>query len=193
MITVGDQEQVVGIGLAAVFVLGGMIVKAVNLRGDLNAKWSARVAVAQSALAEKTVVALRELRDTLNTKLPQGFSPQDVSMDPGPLAEHLSDTAQAYRASLRMSRDLDRLLALGSYFALALIGAMMSTVILTLSFSRLVIPGWFRWVGYMTGLIGVAGGLVVLAVYAVWVGHLASDEIRAGTASQMNSSELGRA
>jgi hypothetical protein len=182
-----DQAGIIAAGGAAVIFLAGAIFKAVNLRGDQNAKWSSRVDLAVVALDEKLVVELRELRREIDEVLPEGgkFDPTvDVSMDPAPLSVRVEKTAAYYSARVGMKRDLDRVLVLGRVFVLGLVAGVLAAVFLTLHYAEIVNWSWLQWAGFGTGAVAVAVLVVAMIVYGVCVDRLASGELLADTASR---------
>lgn len=182
-----DQAGIIAAGGAAILVLAGALFKAVNLRGDQNAKWSSRVDLAVVALDEKLVVELRELRREIDEVLPDthGFDPTlDVSMNPAPLSARVEKTAEYYSARVGMKRDLARVLMLGRVFVFGLVVGMVAAVCLTLRYAEIVDVSWLRWAGFGTGTLAVLVLALAMSVYGVCVDRLASGELLADTASR---------
>jgi hypothetical protein len=183
----GDQATIIGIGVAAVVVLVPALVKAANFRGDMNKKWSSRIDLAAVALDEKTVVALRRLRDEIGDTLPDAdtpFDPAQAILDPSPLVGKIEKTSKYYRSRVRMQKYLNTLLHLGRISAAALALLIIMVVLVTVFYAEL----WHATLVRTVGLIG--GGLALFALVAAGVAHyvcvegLASSEILAETASQ---------
>lgn len=183
----GAQVAIVGIGVASLLALVRAIIKAANLRGDTNSKWSSRVDLAVVALDEKTIVELKELRDEIDTVLPESdapFDPAQAIVDPSPLSERVERTAKYYRARVRMETHLNRVRSLGRVFVVSLSLLTIAAVLIPAYYADLLGWDWARWLGFGLG----AAGLIILipagAVYVVWVDRLSGAEILAGTAAQ---------
>jgi hypothetical protein len=183
-----DQAGIIAVGAGALLVLAGAIFKAANLRGDSNSKWSSRIDLAVVALDEKTVVELRELREEIETVLPDAHTPFDptrnVSVNPAPLSERVERTAKYYTARMRMSNDLDRVRRLGRVFVFSLALLMIAVVLLTVHYAEVLDWAWTRWAGFGAGGLAVVILVAAGVVYGVCVDRLASGEILADTASR---------
>lgn len=184
-INAGDQAAIIGVGAAAVLVLVPALVKAANLRGDTNNKWSSRIDLAGIALDEKAAVALHTLRDDIDNLMPDDpFEPGRVIVDPSPLNERVEMTGKYYRARVRMQKDLSLVLRLGRVCVGALTTLIVAVVLLTVFFAELWHADTLRWAGFALGalasvLLACSGG-----TYVFCVDRLSSSEILAETASQ---------
>jgi hypothetical protein len=186
----GDQATIIGVGAAAMLVLIPGLVKAANFRGDMNKKWSSRIDLAAVALDEKTVVALRRLRDEISNALPDGntpFRPEEAILDPSPLVGKVEQTSKYYRSRVRMQKYLNTLLRLGRVAAAALAILVVMVVLVTLYYSELWHVGAVRVIGLIGGGIALAAGVASGITYYICVEGLASSEILADTASQAGS------
>ena len=183
----GTQAAVIGAGATVVLVLGGAIFRCADLRGDTNRKWSSRKDLAVVALDEKTVFALRELRDEISGALPAEdvpFDPAEAIIDPSLLIERVEKTAKFYRARVRMEKDLKLVLWLCRVFYFALIAFALAVVMTTLFYAELWHSDVLRWGGF--GLGGAAIATLVLsgALYSHRIDRLGTSELMADTASQ---------
>lgn len=182
-----EQLTVIGIGVAALLVIGPAIFKAANVKGDTNNKWSTRVDLAVVALDEKIVAELGEIGSATRSLLPPDDAPFDplvAIVDPSPLSERIERTATYYAARVRMRNNLSRARRLGRTFVASLSMLAVGVVVLTLYYAELVRWDPLWWVGIVVGGAGLAVLSAAAVVYIVCMDHLADDEILADTASQ---------
>jgi hypothetical protein len=185
----GDQAQILGVGAAVLLALSASIFKTSSLRGDMNSKWSRRVALAVSALDEKLISGLEQLRDDVNDLLPaETFDPAEAIVDPGPLARRAERTVSFHRARIRMGGDLRHLRDVCPAFVAALTGLWLAALGLTASFGELVGWDWIRPLGLVVGAIMLVVLILALIAYGVLNHRLANAEILAGTGGKL---ELG--
>lgn len=183
----GEQLTVVGIGVAALLVIGPATFKAANIRGDTSNKWSARIDLAVVALDEKIVGELGALRtetDYLLAPANSPFDPAQAIVDPSPLSERVERTAKYYAARVRMKLDLDRVRRLGRVFVVSLAMLALADISLTLFYADLVKWGPLRWAGVVVGGIGLIAMIAGAVVYIACIDRLSGDEILADTASE---------
>lgn len=184
---VGEQTAIILGGGTALLILGGATFQAASLRGDINAKWSSKVAVAVTALDEKALKALRDLRDEIDRVLPKTFDPAEMTLNPAPLSDRVEETTRYHRARQRMERNLARCRGLGRALVAGLLLLMIAVLLLTLHYSELVDGGFTFWAGVITGGIAIAEIVGSGVAYIVLQDRLASDEILADTASQVTT------
>ena len=187
-LSTGDQAQVIGVGAAVLLAAGAGAFKTASLRGDMNAKWARRVALAVSALDEKLISGLEQLRDEVDELLPADrFSPADAIADPAPLAQHAEETVAYHRARVRMEGDLKLLRNVGPVFVFALAVLGLAAAGLTAYVGELLLWAWLPRAGLISGGVAFLVLIVALAAYAVLNHRLASAEILAGTGGQLES------
>jgi hypothetical protein len=200
----GDQAQIIGVGLAAVFALGAAIWKTASLRGDVAARWARRVDFAVAALDEKTIRELERLRDEVDEVLPAErrrddleddsarppFDPAQAIADPSPLSKRAEKAVNFHRTRTRMEAAVVGLMRVGRA-AVGTLGAMaLACCGTTVHYAELVT---WSFIG-PASLVLCGGSLLVLvgigATYVVLQDRLASAEDLAGTAGR---AELGTA
>lgn len=182
-----EQFTVVGIGVAALLVIGPAIFKAANVKGDTNNKWSTRVDLALVALDDKIVRELTEIHSATASLLPSAnapFDPVQAIADPSPLSERIERTAVYYAARVRMTNDLARACKLGRKFIASLSMIASATVLLTLFYAELIKWDPLRWAGVTAGGTGLIALIASSIVYIICMDHLSDDEILADTASR---------
>jgi uncharacterized membrane protein YqjE len=185
-----EQLTVVGIGVGSLLVIGPAILKAANVKGDTNDKWSTRVALAVVALDDKIVGELGELRkETEHLLVPADapFDPGQAIVDPSPLSARVERTARYYAARVRMESDLARARRLGMVFVVSLSMLAIAVVLLTLFYAELVTWDPIRWAGVGVGGAGLVALIAAGVVYIVCMDHLSGDEILADCAAQTRS------
>jgi len=183
----GEQLTVVGIGVAALLVIGPAIFKAANVKGDTNNKWSTRVDLALVALDDKIVRELAEIGSATALLLPPAdapFDPVQAIVDPSPLSERVERTADYYAARVRMPKDLARACKLGRKFVASLSMLAIGIVPLTLFYAELITWGPLRWAGVALSGIGLITLIVASIIYIICMDRLSDDEILADTSSQ---------
>jgi hypothetical protein len=188
----GDEAQVIGVGAAALLVLGGAVFKMASFRVDMDSKWAGRVKFATAALDEKTIAELEILRDEVEEILPAsggGFDPAQALADPASLSKRAEKTVKFYKARTRMQGDFEKLRALGPVFVGSLAVLQLQALLLTLYFSEIL-----RWAVFKpVGLILLAGGLAVLIVagsmFVFLQQRLANEQILAGTGGQAEAGQ----
>lgn len=186
-LTAGDQAAIIAVGAAVLLGIATAIVKAVNIRGDSNDKWSSRIDLAAGALDEKTVAELAILRTEIDSVLPDPdapFEPAQAIVDPSPLSARVEKTAKYYRARIRLKKDLDRVLRMGRMFVAGLVILAIGVVLLTTYFAELLNWPWARPVGFGFGGLGALTLVLAMAIYGVCVDRLAGAEILADTAGR---------
>lgn len=184
-LSVEEQTAIILGGGTALLILGGATFKAASLRGDINAKWSSKVAIAVTALDEKALKALRDLRDEIDQALPKTFEPAEMTLDPAPLSDRVEETSRYHRARQRMERNLKRCRGLGRALVAGLILLMVGVLLLTLHYSQLAESDLTFWAGVLIGGFAVAEIGSSGIAYIVLEDRLTSDEILADTASQV--------
>lgn len=180
----GDQATIVGIGIAALFGLGGGIWRAASLRGDVNAKWARRVDFATAALDASTIAELERLRDDIDEALPQQFDPGQAIADPAPLAARAARAAELHRTRVRMGKCVGRLMLLGRVTIAVLVVLALGTGAAATFYAKLLAWDPLETIALVTL---AAGGVLMIAVgacYIVLQDHLASGEDLAGTAGR---------
>lgn len=179
----GAQATIVGVGVAAIIANCAAIFKVATLRGDVNQKWSGRVAYAVAALDEKTLAELDGLRDDIDAALPAFVTdPLQAIADPGPLSRRAERAAKLYRTRARMESNLRLLCNLGPVLLWVLAALLVSIVGVTLHHADLVQAGWVRlisWLVLATCSVALAVGM---AGYALLQHRLAGAELLAGSA-----------
>lgn len=184
----GDLAAIVAVGVGALLVIGGGIFRAATIRGDMNARWTRRVAFATAALDEKTISELEQLRDEVDRILPEGpFNPAQALADPAPLSERAERTTKYYRARRRMEGDLALLRKLGPVIVAGLVSLEVAAAILTAFFAEFLTWDWLRSTGLV--LLGLAILVLVLAAgtFVVTMHRLTTGEVLAGTGGQADA------
>jgi hypothetical protein len=184
-LSAGDQTQVIGIGAVLLLGVGGGIWRTATLRGDQNARWAARVALAVAALDEKTIQQLERLRADVDGVLPEGtFDPAQVIADPAPLSDCAERAVELHRMSRRMKNAHRYLLMTGRAVVVGLAGLFAGVACATIHYAEL-------WTWSSLGVIGLfliaISGAVLFATGATYVvlqDQLATAEQEAGTAGQ---------
>jgi hypothetical protein len=194
----GDQAQIIGVGLAAVFALGAAIWKTASLRGDVNARWARRVDFAAAALDVKTIRELERLRDEVDQVLPAEQRPEDLAedparppfdparviADPSPLSKRAEKAAHFHRVRTRMEAAVAGLMRVGRA-AVATLGVMaLGCCGTTVHYAELVT---WRLIGPVSlALCGISLCVLIAigATYVVLQDRLASAEELAGTAGR---------
>jgi hypothetical protein len=184
-LSAGDQAQVIGVGVAGVLAFGAGVWKAGSLRGDVNARWAARVDFAVAALDEKTIRQLEALRDDVDAVLPEGeFDPAQAIADPAPLSKSAEQAVNLHRTRIRMESAIADLMRIGRAAVGGLTVMLLGTACATAHYAEL-----WGWVPLEpAGLILLCGSAVFLlgvaARYVVLQDRLASAEDLAGTAGK---------
>jgi|GEM_PF-6770362 len=185
----GDQAQIIGVGVAALFALGAAIWKTASLRGDVNARWARRVDFAAAALDEQTIRELEALRDEVDAVLPEGaFDPVQAIADPAPLSRRAERAVGLHRTRTRMESAVGGLMLLARA-AIGALGTMaLGTACATAHYAELW--GWPPLGPAAFALLAVSfASLVVIGGrYIVLQDRLASAEERAGTAGRAEQS-----
>jgi|SRR6185312_4371826 len=187
-LSVGEQAQVVGIGVAALIATSVGIWKTASLRGDVNARWAGRIAFARAALDDKTIRTLETLRSSLDEVLPFGaFDPGQAIADPGPLSEQAAEAATFYRTRQRMASALGILMQVGRGVLGALSLLALGICFATLDYAELWRGSAVRWIGLV--LLALAALLLTAlgGVYIALQERLASAERLAGTAGRTDN------
>ena len=191
-LSTGDEAQVIGVGAAAVLVLGGAIFKMASFRGDIDSKWSGRVKFATAALDEKTIAELEALRDEVDEILPGdagGFDPAQAIADPAQLSKRAEKTVKFYKARTRMQGDFEKLRALGPVFVGALSAVLVGALLLTAYFAEIARWSLVKPLGLVVLLAGVAVLFGAGAMLVFLQQRLANEQILAGTGGQAEAGQ----
>jgi hypothetical protein len=191
----GTQAAVIGAGATVLLVLGGAIFRCADLRGDTNRKWSSRKDVAVVALDEKTVFALRELRDEISSALPaEGipFDPAEAIVDPSVLIGRVEVTAKFYRSRVRMEKDLKLVLRMCRVFYFSLLALAVGVLVITLFYAELWHWDVLHWGGFGLGGAAIAALLISGGIYSHRIDRLGTSELMADTASQAGAAGDGQ-
>lgn len=194
-LTAGDQAQIIGVGVAGALAFGAGVWKAGSLRGDVNARWAARVDFAVAALDAKTIQKLQALRDEVGEVLPEErtsddperldtFDPSQAIADPAPLSERAAEAVNLHRTRTRMESAISGLMRIGRAAVGGLAGMLVGTACATAHYAEL-----WNWLPLEVAGLGLlaASTLLLLAVattYLVLLDRLATAEALAGTAGQ---------
>jgi hypothetical protein len=181
----GDQATIIGIGLAALFGLGGGIWKSASLRGDVNVRWARRVDFATAALDDKTIVELERLRDAVDKVLPaKPFDPGQAIADPAPLTAQAERATDLHRARVRMESCVRRLMLVGRITIGVLMVLAVGAIATTCFYAELIRWDPLEAIGLIILAVGIALLVAVGATYIVLQDRLASGEDLAGTAGR---------
>jgi hypothetical protein len=194
-LSAGDQAQIIGVGVAGVLAFGAGVWRAGSLRGDINARWAARVDFAVAALDAKTIQMLQALRDEVGEVLPKErtsddpespdtFDPSQAIADPAPLSERAAQAVNLHRTRTRMESAISGLMRIGRATVGGLAGMLVGTACTTAHYAEL-----WTWKPLEVAGLGLlaASTLVLLAVatiYLMLLDRLATAEALAGTAGQ---------
>lgn len=187
-LTAGEQAQVIGIGVAALTATAVGIWRTASLRGDVNARWARRIALARAAFDDKTIRTLEALRSSLDEVLPsEVFDPGQAIADPGPLSEKAAEAAAFYRGRQRMTSALAILMQVGRGVLGALCLLALGVSLATLYYAELWEVSAVRVFGLVLLALAVVFLLGLGTVYIVLQDRLASAESLAGTAGQADN------
>jgi hypothetical protein len=184
-LSAGDQATIIGVGLAGVLAFGAGVWRAASLRGDVNARWAARVDFAVAALDEKTIRHLEALRDEVGAVLPEGeFDPAQAIADPAPLSRTAERAVSLHRTRIRMQSAIAGLMRIGRAVIGGLTGMLLGTACATAHYAELWDWAPLEPVGLI--LLGASAVFLlgVAARYVVLQDRLASAENLAGTAGK---------
>lgn len=183
-LTPGDAAAIIAVGVGALVAVGAGIFKAAALRGDMNTKWTRRVAFAVAALDEKTIAELEQLRDDVEDILPAGhdnFDPAQAIANPAALFARAEHTVSYYSARTRMQTDFVRLRKLCPLLVATLTGVEVAAAILTAFYAELLVWAWLRPCGLIILAVATSMLIFATAAYVVLQHRLAGAEILAGT------------
>src|ERR1700677_2351069 len=153
-LSAGDQAQVIGVGVALLIASGAGVWKVATLRGNVNARWAARVAFAVAALDEKTIRQLQLLRDEVDAVLPEGaFDPGQAIADPGPLSSLAEEAVDLQRTRRRMQSSITGLMRIGRAAVAGLAAFFLGTACTTAHYAEL-----WDWRPLQVGGLILVGG-----------------------------------
>lgn len=184
-LSAGDQAQIIGVGVAVLVACGAGIWRVATLRGDVNARWAARVDFAVAALDEKTIRKLQALRDDVDAALPEdAFDPGQAIADPAPLSRRAEEAVSLHKTRQHMQSAIAGLMKIGRAAIGGLTGIFMGAACATAHYAEL-----WDWSPLQAVGVLLLGGsalflLGVTATYIVLQDRLASAEALAGTAGQ---------
>jgi hypothetical protein len=194
-LSAGDQAQIIGVGVAGVLAFSAGVWKAGSLRGDVNARWAARVDFAVAALDAKTIQKLEALRDEVGAVLPEErksddserpdmFDPAQAIADPAPLSERAEQAVNLHRTRTRMESAISGLMRIGRAAVGGLAGMLVGSACATVYYAELW--SWKPLEVAGLGLLGISAVFlfVVAITYVVLLDRLATAEALAGTAGQ---------
>lgn len=183
----------IAVGATVLLGLGSAIFKTASLRGDMNLKWSRRVAFAVAALDEKALAELSNMQydimDMSGKSPSTGFDPGQAIVDPAPLLSRAEQTVKFYRARQRMERDVKRLCDACPVMLVSLAGWLVADILTTLFFAEIWQPSWLEAICFV--LISVFG-LLLFVSGGVYVGmhyRLANAEMLARSAGQVETGD----
>jgi hypothetical protein len=185
-LSAGDQAQTIGVGVALLIASGAGVWRVATLRGNVNARWAARVAFAIAALDEKTIRQLQLLRDEVDAALPEGaFDPGQAIADPAPLSIRAEEAVRLQRTRRQMQSSIAGLMRIGRAAVVGLTAFFIGVACTTAHYAEL----WDWTTLRLGGLILVGGSALFLvgvtATYVLLEDRLASAEALAGTAGQV--------
>lgn len=163
----GEQIGAVFGGAAVVIVAAGGIVKAAQMRGETHNRWQRRVQFADSALEQREIDELEQLRDALEAVLPTGDDAPGLStFDPTPLAERTGQVAKLHTSRTRMHNAFKTLRWLGTVFTVLLAIFIVAVGLATLYYAELTRADWVQVVGLACGAVSVIGLALAGGVFA---------------------------
>jgi hypothetical protein len=184
-LSAGDQAQVLGVGVAGLLAFGAGLWRSASLRGDISARWSARVQLAVAALDEKTIRQLEAVRAEVDAVLPEGeFDPTGVIADPAPLSQLAEKAVQLHRARLRMDSSLQKLLVVARVTVGSVAGTLLGIAGATAHYAELWDWSSLRLLSLTVLTVSIALLMMVAGSYVFLMDRLASCEQLAGTAGQ---------
>lgn len=158
-LSAGDQAQVIGVGVALLIASGAGVWRVATLRGNVNARWAARVAFAVAALDEKTIRQLQVLRDDVDAVLPEGaFDPGQAIADPAPLSTRAEEAVSLHRTRRHMQSSISGLMRIGRAAVAGLTAFFVGVACTTAHYAEL----WDWRVLGLAGFILVGGSAVFL-------------------------------
>jgi hypothetical protein len=175
-----DRAEILGVAAALMIpaVVAGW--KAASLRGDINEKWSERVAVAHAGLTTLAVEELLALQIEIGRLLGGsggGFDPGQVTIDPEPLTSRSERFGALIRARDSVQARFVRHRRLGPYLLGACVLYILGLGASTAVFEDVVDSEVVKVVGLGAVTLAIGIAVVVFILFAYYESRLASAEI----------------